>query len=175
MTQLARVLSAAKIHTWTFLAIALGAAIGAGGMALAHHTGTGEVKVTQLSQRDIIETLDGKAASATVVEVAFEPGQHDSPHGHTGPVFGYVLEGQYEHAIDDEPVKTYKAGDTFYEPSGSVHRVARNPSSKTRARLLAVILHSRDTKEVTVPEKVQESRSWGVTDRLHSQLLDGGP
>jgi quercetin dioxygenase-like cupin family protein len=131
-------------------------ALGVGGAILAQHvqhTGKGQVKVTQLSQRDIIEKLDGKAASATVVEVTFEPGQEDSPHHHTGPVFGYVLEGEYEHALDDEPVKTYKAGDTFYEPSGSVHRVARNPSGKTRTRLLAVILHSRDTKETTVPEK----------------------
>ena len=109
------------------------------------------VKVTQLSQRDIIEKLDGKAASATVVEVNFEPGQKASSHRHTGPVFGYVLEGEYEHALDDEPVKKFRAGDTFYEPSGSVHRVARNPSGKTRTRLLAVILHSRDTKETTVP------------------------
>jgi quercetin dioxygenase-like cupin family protein len=88
-----------------------------------------------------------------VKEVTFEPGQKDIPHRHTGPVFGYVLEGEYEHAIDDEPIKKYKAGDTFYEPSGCVHRVARNPSSKARTRLLAVILHPRDTKEVTVPEK----------------------
>ena len=86
-------------------------------------------------------------------EVTFEPGQKDSPHRHAGPVFGYVLEGEYEHAIDDEPVKTYKAGETFYEPSGCVHRVARNPSAKTKTRLLAVILHPRDAKEVTVPEK----------------------
>jgi quercetin dioxygenase-like cupin family protein len=135
----------------TFLALAVFAAIGVGGKA--HHTGKDQVKVTQLSQRDIIEKLDGKAASATVQEVTFEPGQQDSPHRHTGPVFGYVLEGQYEHALDDEPVKTYKAGDTFYEPSESVHRVARNPSGKTRTRLLAVVLHSRDTKEVAVPEK----------------------
>jgi quercetin dioxygenase-like cupin family protein len=71
-------------------------------------------------------------------------------------VFGYVLEGEYEHALGDEPVKKYKAGDTFYEPSGSVHRVARNPSGKTRTRLLAVILHPRDAKEVTVPEKGKE-------------------
>jgi hypothetical protein len=34
-----------------------------------------------------------------------------------------------------------------------VHRVARNPSSKNRTRLLAVILHDRDVKEVTIPEK----------------------
>ena len=143
----------------SLLAIVFGT-LAVGGMTLAHHDGHGKkdenVKVTQLSQRDIIEKLDGKAASATVVEVTFEPGQKDSPHRHTGPVFGYVLEGEYEHALDDEPVKTYKAGDTFYEPSGSVHRVARNPSGKTRTRLLAVVLHSRDTKETTVPEKGKE-------------------
>lgn len=137
----------------TFLALAVCAAIGVGGMALAQHTGKGQVKSTQLSQRDIIEKLDGKDASATVREVTFQPGQKDSPHRHTGPVFGYVLEGEYEHAMDDQPVKTYKAGETFYEPSGSVHRVAQNPSGKTRMRLLAVILHPRDVKEVTVPEK----------------------
>ena len=114
------------------------------------------MKSTQLSQRDIIEKLDGKDASATVREVTFEPGQKDSSHRHAGPVFGYVLEGEYEHAIDDEPVKTYKAGETFYEPSVSVHRVARNPSDKTKTRLLAVILHPRDAKNVTVREKGKE-------------------
>ena len=140
----------------TFIALAICTGISTGGMTLAQHTGKGQVKVTQLSRRDIIEKLDGKDASATVKEVNFEPGQKDSPHRHTGPVFGYVLEGEYEHALDDEPVKKYKAGDTFYEPSGCVHRVARNPSGKTRTRLLAVILHPRDAKEVTVPEKGKE-------------------
>ena len=122
----------------------------------ADHDHHKAVKVTQLSQRDIIEKLDGKAARATVVEVTFEPGQTDSPHHHTGPVFGYVLEGEYEHAINDEPVKKYKAGDTFYEPSGCVHRVARNPSKTAKTRLLAVILHPRDAKDVTVPEKEEK-------------------
>ena len=140
----------------TFLALAICVAIGVGGITLAQQTGKGQVKSTQLSQRDIIEKLDGKDASATVREVTFEPGQKDSPHRHTGPVFGYVLEGEYEHAMDDERVKTYKAGETFYEPSGVVHRVAQNPSGKTRTRLLAVILHPRGAKEVTVPKKGKE-------------------
>src|SRR5262249_9923182 len=94
----------------TFLALAVCAAIGVGGVTLAQHTGKGQVKSTQLSQRDIIEKLDGKDARATVREVTFEPSQKDSPHRHTGPVFGYVLEGEYEHAMDDEPVKTYNPG-----------------------------------------------------------------
>jgi quercetin dioxygenase-like cupin family protein len=135
------------------LALAVCVAIGVSGMTLAQNAGKGEVKSTDLSQRDIIEKLDGKDASATVREVTFEPGQKDLSHRHAGPVFGYVLEGEYEHALDDEPVKTYKAGETFYEPSGSLHRVAQNPSDKTKTRLLAVILYARDVKNVTVPEK----------------------
>jgi quercetin dioxygenase-like cupin family protein len=113
----------------------------------------GQVKVAQLSQRHIIEKLDGKQSSATVLEVTFEPGQKDTPHRHAGPVFGYVLEGKYEHAINDEPIKSYKAGDTFYEPTGSVHRVAQNLSAKTRTRLLAVTLHPRDIKDPTIREE----------------------
>lgn len=138
------------------LTLAAGIGVGVAVTFAADHDRHQAVKVIQLSQRGIIEKLDGKAASATVVEVAFEPGQNNSPHHHTGPVFGYVLEGEYEHALDEEPVKKYKTGETFYEPSGSVHRVARNPSKTAKTRLLAVILHPRDAKEVTVPEKSKE-------------------
>jgi quercetin dioxygenase-like cupin family protein len=140
----------------TLLTLAAGIGVGVAVTFAADHDHHTALKVTRLSQRDIIEKLDGKAASATVVEVTFEPGKKDSPHRHGGPVFGYVLEGEYEHALDDEPVKKYKAADTFYEPSGALHRVARNPSGKTRTRVLAVVLHSRDTKEATVPEKGNE-------------------
>ena len=137
----------------TLLTLAAGIGVGVAVTFAADHDHHKAVKVTQLSQRDIIEKLDGKAASATVLEVTFEPGQKDTPHRHAGPVFGYVLEGEYEHALDDEPVTTYKAGDTFYEPSGCVHRVTRNPSARQKTRLLAVILHPRDADKVTVPEE----------------------
>jgi quercetin dioxygenase-like cupin family protein len=130
--------------------------IGAGVMTMAQNRGSGEVKSIQLSQREIIEKLDGKDARAVWREVTIAPGQKDSAHRHAGPVFGYVLEGEYEHAMDDEPIKTYKAGETFYEPSGSVHRVAQNPSGKTQTRLLAVIVHPRDAKQVTIREKDKE-------------------
>src|SRR3954467_8596290 len=135
----------------TLLTLAAGVGVGVAVTFAAAHDHKA-VKVAQLSRRDIVEKLDGKAASATVVEVTFEPGQKDSRHHHTGPVFGYVLEGEYEHALDDQPVKTYKTGDTFYEPAGWGHRVARNPRKTAKTRLLAVILHPRDAKEVTVPE-----------------------
>src|SRR5262249_35646448 len=140
----------------TLLTLAAGVGVGVAVTFAAHHDHHEAVKVTQLSQRDIMEKLDGKAASATVNEVTFGPGQEDRPHRHAGPTFGYVLEGDYDHAIDAEPVKKYKAGDTFYEPTGSLHRVARTPSAKTRTRLVAVTLHSRDIKDPTIREERKE-------------------
>ena len=128
-------------------------ALGVGGLTLARHVETGGAKVTHLSRRDIVEKLDGRDARVTVEEVAIEPGGRVAPHRHAGPVFGYVLEGEYEHALDDGPVTTYKAGDTFYEPTGCVHRVTRNPSARAKTRLLAVILHPRGTEKITVPEE----------------------
>src|SRR3954462_1888997 len=131
----------------TFLALAAICAIVVGGMALARHDENGGAKVTHLSRRDIVEKLDGKDARVTGEEVAIEPGGRGAPHRHAGPVFGYVLEGEYEHALDNDPVTTYRAGDTFYEPSGCVHRVTRNPGARARTRLLAVIVHPRDAEK----------------------------
>lgn len=133
----------------TRFVLALGVGLGAVGLGLGDGPGTPTVKT--VSERDITEKLDGKAARATVVEVTLEPGQAGTPHRHAGPVFGYVLEGEYEHAIDDEPARVLKAGDAFYEPGGCLHRVSRNPG-KVKTRVLATVLHPRDGKPITVPE-----------------------
>jgi quercetin dioxygenase-like cupin family protein len=134
------------------LAIAAGAV---GGMTLAHHDehSKGGDYVKLLSQKDIIEKLDGKKAKATMVEVTLAPGQVEVAHRHPGPAFGYVLEGEYEWAIDDSPARTFKAGDTFYEPTGCLHRVGKNPSDKNKARFIAVVLHPEDAKDIVIPEK----------------------
>jgi quercetin dioxygenase-like cupin family protein len=113
----------------------------------------GKPKVKVLSARDISEKLDGKKVKATTVEVTIQPGQASAPHRHPGPVFGYVLEGQYEWAIDDKPARTLKVGDTFYEPTGCLHRVSRNPGKKGQTRVLAVLLHPHDAREIAIPEK----------------------
>src|SRR4051794_34485879 len=131
------------------LALAVGA--GVGGVALAHDRENAEA-VKVLSARNVKEKLAGKDGKATPVEWALDPGQAGTPHRHTGPVFGYVLEGEYEWAIDDNPAKTLKVGDTFYEPTGCLHRVSRNPSKKGKTRVLAVVLHPRDARQITIPE-----------------------
>src|SRR5262245_27140728 len=132
------------------LALAVGVGIGVGGTLASHRHDDGE-KVKVLSATDIKEKLDGKEAKATVVEVTIEPGQSGVPHRHPGPGFGYVVEGEYELGINDQPTKVLKAGETFYEPTGCLHRVSKNPG-KVKTRLIAVVLHPRDKKEVAVPE-----------------------
>jgi quercetin dioxygenase-like cupin family protein len=134
------------------LVIAAGAV---GGMTLAHHDehGKGGAQLKLLSQMDIIEKLDGKKAKATMVEVTLAPGQVEAAHRHPGPAFGYVLEGEYEWAIDDNKPKIFKAGDSFYEPTGCLHSISRNPSKKNKARFIAVVLHPEDAKDIVIPEK----------------------
>src|SRR3954471_25041141 len=132
------------------LAVAASGYVGVGGMALARHDEKEPAK--PISAWDIVEKLDGKETKATVVEVTLEPGQAGKPHRHAGPVIGYVLEGEYEWAIDDQPAKTLKTGDTFYEPTGCLHRVSKNPAARGNTRVLAVVLHPRDARQITIPE-----------------------
>ena len=137
----------------TLLTLAAGIGVGVAGVgATQHETQHGAVKVTTLAARDIVEKLDSKETKATFLEVTLEAGQAEVPHRHPGPAFGYVLEGEFEWAIDDQPAKVLKVGETFYEPTGSLHRVARNPAAKGKTRVVAVILHPRDAKQVTIPE-----------------------
>jgi hypothetical protein len=42
--------------------------------------------------------------------------------------------------------------ETFYEPTGCPHRVWRNPATKSNTRVLAVVLHLQDAKQLEIPE-----------------------
>lgn len=132
-----------------WLAIVFGTLV-VGGITLAQHgEHKGGLKI--LSQTDLAEKIDGNKSKATVVLVTLGPGEVSAPHRHPGPALGYVLEGEYEWAIDDNPVKTLKPGDTFYEPTGCVHRVSRNPSKKDTVRVVATVLHPANVKDIVIP------------------------
>src|SRR5262249_27690600 len=136
------------------LILFVGVAIGIAGVTLAHPqehaSGKGE-QVKVLASYGVKEKLDGKDATVTMVEVAFGPRQAGTSHRHPGPAFVYVVEGTYELGIDDQPTRIYKAGDTFQEPSGCLHRVSRNPASTGNTKLIAVVLHPRSAKEILTP------------------------
>src|SRR5689334_5380457 len=138
--------------TRALLVLTIGVGLGVGGMTAAQHDQKHD-SVKLLAARDIAEKLDGKQSKATAVEVTLEPGQASAAHRHPGPAFGYVLEGEYEWAVDGNKPKVLKAGDTFYEPTGCLHGVGRNPSKKDKARFIAVVLHPEDAKDIVILEK----------------------
>ena len=142
------------------LAFVAGMSVGVGGLALAQH-GHGDGKgpeVKTLSAVDIDEELSGKNAKATTLEVTFGPSAASAPHRHSGPIVGYVLDGELEFRVGDGQVRKLKAGDTFYEPAMALHAVSRNPSDKIKTRVLAVLVHPRDAKELVIPEPAKKEK-----------------
>jgi quercetin dioxygenase-like cupin family protein len=60
-------------------------------------------------------------ASAMTVFVDWPPGHPGAaPHRHSGPAFGYVIEGAVLFELEGEPERVIKAGETFWEPGGDV-------------------------------------------------------
>lgn len=142
----------------SLLTFVVGLGLGVGGWAFAQHE-HGDANgpaVKVLSSVDIEEEVGAKKATTTTFEVTFEPGVTSNPHRHPGPIFGYVLEGELEFAVGEDKPKTLKAGDTFYEPALALHGVSRNPSDTARTRVLAVLVHPRDAKELVIPEPAKK-------------------
>jgi quercetin dioxygenase-like cupin family protein len=62
-----------------------------------------------------------EGAHAMTVVVEFPPGDPGTPpHRHSGPAFGYVLEGEMLFELEGEAPRVVRAGETFWEPGGDV-------------------------------------------------------
>lgn len=60
-------------------------------------------------------------AHAMTVVIAYPPGDPGAPpHRHSGPAFGYVLEGEMLLEIEGEPERTVRTGEVLWEPGGDV-------------------------------------------------------
>jgi quercetin dioxygenase-like cupin family protein len=83
--------------------------------------------------------LPGREVRITLLDR--EPGASSARHRHPGHhTFGYVIEGTYEFAINGEPGRMLKAGDTFYEPPTAIHSTSRNPSTDKRTKILVFMV-----------------------------------
>jgi quercetin dioxygenase-like cupin family protein len=97
-----------------------------------------------------LSDLPGREVRISVIDRA--PGVGSPPHRHPGHhTFGYVLEGTYEFAVDRQPSRVLKAGDTFYEPPGVVHSTSRNASAQERLKLIVFMVADQKNPS-TVPE-----------------------
>ena len=71
-----------------------------------------------------------KDKEIVVKRIELQPGVAAPPHVHPGMVTGYVQQGQLDFQIQGGPLLHLKAGDTFFEPAGSVHLVAKNTGTE---------------------------------------------
>ena len=95
--------------------------------------------------------LDGWQMTAS--EVSYAPGQMSGRHRHPGFVIGYVLEGQYQFAVNDNAPATLGVGQMFFESfdqPGEVHAVSGNASKSQPCRILAIVFHKKGDP-VTIP------------------------
>ena len=94
----------------------------------------------------------GNFRNVQAVTVELGPAAGALRHRHDVAVLAYVLEGVVENQFDGGATVTHKAGESWWEPPGTVHDVARNPSKTDRARLLIVYI-GEEGKTPTVPLK----------------------
>jgi len=72
-------------------------------------------------------------------------------HAKSAFIYATVLEGEILSQVNDGPVTTYKAGQSFSELPGDRHSVSANASQTKPAKLLAVFVVDTGETELTVP------------------------
>jgi quercetin dioxygenase-like cupin family protein len=91
--------------------------------------------------------LPGREVRMTLLDRI--PGNASVPHRHPGHhTFGYVVEGSYELGVNNEPTRMLKAGDTFYEPPGTLHSVSRNAGNTQLKIVVFMVADSRNPSTV---------------------------
>ena len=111
-------------------------AIAAACIRPVHAQGTGDS--AKPVQNQLLPDVPGKKLVMAVV--SYEPGGTSEAHRHQGSVFAYVLEGKIVSQLGDGPEIIYKAGESWYEPPLTPHRVSRNASTTQPAKLLAILV-----------------------------------
>ncbi|GII42493.1 cupin domain-containing protein [Planotetraspora phitsanulokensis] len=95
-------------------------------------------------------TLPDPAHEMTVL-IELPPGDPGSPpHRHSGPVYGYMLEGEMIFELEGEPERVIRAGEAFWEPGGDViHYQAANNLPDTWSRFVVVMFCVPDEPMLT--------------------------
>jgi quercetin dioxygenase-like cupin family protein len=111
--------------------------------------------VTNIIETDLLEVVppfivQGSSAMIRVVELPpGDPGL--APHRHSGPVFGYMLEGEMLFELEGEAPYPIKAGEAFWEPGGDViHYTVANLLADRTSRFVVVMLCAPGVEMITL-------------------------
>jgi quercetin dioxygenase-like cupin family protein len=120
------------------------------GSVLAAAPKSKNAKVARAYQHEL-PNVPGKSIKAVLVE--YGPGGYSPAHTHPKSAFVYatVLEGAIRSQVNDGPVRTYTAGQSFSELPGDRHNVSANASQTKPAKLLAVFVVDTNETQLTIP------------------------
>jgi quercetin dioxygenase-like cupin family protein len=91
----------------------------------------------ELARHALTGPLDG----FDVVLFELNPGPGTGrDHRHTGPVLGYVVEGQVRFGVDHGAEQIVSAGGTFFETTGALHSTFGSATPDKTARVLAFMV-----------------------------------
>ena len=110
---------------------------------------------TNMIQKDLLEVaapfiVQGSLAMIRLLELP--PGDPGiAPHRHSGPVFGYMLEGEMLFELEGEAPYPIKAGEVFWEPGGDViHYTVANLLDDRTSRFVVVMLCAPGVEMITM-------------------------
>ena len=99
----------------------------------------------------------------TVVEVDLAAGTKAEAHRHGEAfVYSYVLSGAVRSRLAGEPVRTYRAGEGWFEPPGVRHMLTENQSRTTPARLLVAFVASAG-EPLKTPDTAKDTQTMAST------------
>ena len=118
--------------------------------ASAGDAASNEAKVTIVFDHEL-PNVPGKSMRGVLVE--YGPGGSSPAHKHPSSAFIYatVLEGAIKSQVNNGPVTTYRAGESWSESPGDRHAVSANASDTEPARLLAVFVLDTSETELVYP------------------------
>jgi quercetin dioxygenase-like cupin family protein len=97
---------------------------------------------------ELLSNIPGHQLTAVTVTIA--PGVASPSHRHAGFVFIYVLDGIVESQLNNGEIMTFKAGQSWVEPPGTLHSHAKNPSDSKPAKILAVFVAKENAQLTTM-------------------------
>lgn len=102
-------------------------------------------------------------ADVMTIKVTLPAGSTGTPpHRHSGPAFGYVIEGEMIFELEGEPERVVTAGESFWEPGGDViHYQDANNLSSAETRFVVIMFGVPGEPMLTfvTPEELEERRS----------------
>ena len=128
------------------------AALALAGSIIATRDAAGAPSARQLVQRDT-PAINLEGWQVSISEVSYPPGEMSGRHRHPGIVIGYVLEGQYQFAVNDNAPATLGPGQVFFESfdkAGEVHAISGNASKTQPAKILAIVF-TKKGDPTTIP------------------------